>query len=1019
MASKLTETINVEATVAGWLEKMGWTFKSSEDLKAYQRPITVAYIKEILEEKVLSINSIEKETAEQAIYTLNSCGLTSHIEMNRDFIEKLQHGITVQEKGENKTIQFIDYNNIWNNSFIITRQYIVKDGDEIRPDIVLLVNGIPLIAIEAKQCARKGTNWLEGVKQFALYEPKALNFYCCNLFGVACNGRIAKYGVPGASSTYFNEWKDTTIDNTFDNPILEPTNDLVETYIDEKDSLPHFKVATMSNGDILEKMKMTIIGLLQPARVLDILKYFVVYEKDQTSGNIIKKVARYQQLRAANKITSRVVDSKLESGVVWHTQGSGKSLTIIFTAQKLCMQSELNDPTIYIVIDRKELKDQLGDNFEDCDFGNARRITSINDLKSIIDNKPAGIYVTTIQKFQELGDRIDDRENVVVLIDEAHRTEYGDYQMELQHCLPNAKRFAFTGTPIPKTHKEFGVVKEGKFENYIDKYSTKDAIEDEATVPIKYTLGPIEYQLDKEKLKQGYDEITADLDEDERKQVEQQVQPWKTFLKTPERIAILAKDIAEDFKAKLEPLGYKAQVVGCDKEACVLYYNELLKYFDKSELQIIFSKGNYEDVEKYKMCSPFYIEDTEKKKYVKQFKNKITEEEIKKGNNLKIFIVCNMLLTGFDAPIEQTMYLDSPIRDHNLLQAVARTNRPYVDKKSGITKLFGRIVDYVGVYQNYHDALNYDPDDIEEYEDTETYAKKFPEILETAFEHFTDIKLEDTYECTMALLNRLSELDHAKWETEFHNVVQFWEAISPDPFLWDYRDKYLWLCNIYELYLEEFKRSDFDASEYAAKTRKLLQESVSLLNFRGHLPEITIDADYLNKLKETKLSPADKAEKIIRDIQTMIRMNSSYSYVYVEFQERLDDLIRRKQEELDGIETILIQLGQLFTEVDDVISLPKKMGFDDMGSFEIFTLIKNQKEGLEESLICDYAKACKEKIDSLIFTGWHDMPNKAKEITTSLKLLSAAPDYEEMQLFEDENLFNQIQVILLKYYKVN
>jgi type I restriction enzyme R subunit len=147
-------------------------------------------------------------------------------------------------------------------------------------------------------------------------------------------------------------------------------------------------------------------------------------------------------------------------------------------------------------------------------------------------------------------------------------------------------------------------------------------------------------------------------------------------------------------------------------------------------------------------------------------------------------------------------------------------------------------------------------------------------------------------------------------------------------------------------------------------------------------------------------------------------MNSNYSYVYVEFQERLDDLIRRKQEELDGIETILVQLGQLFTEVDDVMSLPKKMGFDDMGSFEIFTLIKNQKEGLKENQISDFAKACKNKIDGLIFTGWQDMPNKAKEITTALKLLSAAPEYEEMQLFEDENLFNQIQGILLKYYKV-
>ena len=183
---------------------------------------------------------------------------------------------------------------------------------------------------------------------------------------------------------------------------------------------------------------------------------------------------------------------------------------------------------------------------------------------------PAGVFITTIQKFRELGEIKDERGNVVVLIDEAHRTEYGDYQMELRAVLPNAKRFAFTGTPIPKTHREFGIKGEdGKIEYYLDKYSVIDAINDGATRPIKYTLGPSQWFLDKENLKKGYEEITAELEESEKRLVEKAVQPWKRLMKDERRIEVLAEDIAKDFKERLEPQGFKAQVVAIDKEACV------------------------------------------------------------------------------------------------------------------------------------------------------------------------------------------------------------------------------------------------------------------------------------------------------------------------------------------------------------------------------------------------------------------------------------------------------------------
>ena len=628
-------------------------------------------------------------------------------------------------------------------------------------------------------------------------------------------------------------------------------------------------------------------------------------------------------MRAGNKIVDRVVEQDIKTGIIWHTQGSGKSLTMLYTSYKLRRHPKLNDPTIYIIVDRKDLKEQMGGTFDDCEFPNTSVPATIPILKAKITGRPAEVIITTIQKFQDLGNIKDDRENVIVLIDEAHRTQYGEYQIELQSVLPNARQFAFTGTPIDKTIKNFGV-REGRkmLEYYLDRYSIDDSIKDGATVPVRYTFGPQEWFLDKEKLKKGWEEITADLTEDERVLVQRRAQAWKIFLKHPDRIAALSKDIVKDFREVVEPQGYKVQIVACDKEACVLYYDELLKIgIDPSEMVIIFSRSHYDDEAQYEMYKDHYLDDGDRKKLIKQFKKRITDEEKKRGNNLKIFIVCNMLLTGFDAPIEQTMYLDSPLRDHNLLQAIARTNRPYDDSITGLSKEFGRIVDYVGVFKNYNEALNYDPEDITEFEDVDSLVKEFPKFLDKAFEPFTEIKLGDSYECTIAIVRKLSELDQSEFETNYRDAVQLFEAVAPHPDLHEHLQKYRWLIEIYEIYLEEFKRLDFDPEIYAVKTRRLIEEG-SRVGFKGHLPAIKIDEKYIENLKTTKLSPSDKAEKIIRDIETVIRRNEIDNPVYVEFQERLDELIKQKAEETKTIEKLLIDLEELYGEVDQVATLP-------------------------------------------------------------------------------------------------
>lgn len=401
---KLSELKGVERPVTEWLSKMGWTFKSNDELKCYNRPFSNPVLDSILIEKTASINNISHTVAKIAVdQLLQNLNNPIPILGNEAFLDKLATHVTITVEGDDIDVHFIDYENIWNNDFIVTNQYWVQGYKMVKTDIVLLVNGIPLVPIEAKQRARKGTNWLEGVAQFSTYDQRADKLFMCHAFGVACNGRIAKYGIPGASSSYFNEWKSTLLDVSQTNPILEPTNDLCRTYQDEKDSLWNFNVDRLPNGEVLERMKLGIIGLLQPARVLDIVKHFMVFER--TEGKIIKKVARYQQLRAANKITDRVINSDLKQGVIWHTQGSGKSLTMLYTAFKLRQSKKLKDPTVYIVVDRKDLREQIGGTFDDCEFPNARPIHNIGDLKYIIDKAPAGVFITTIQKFRELGNR--------------------------------------------------------------------------------------------------------------------------------------------------------------------------------------------------------------------------------------------------------------------------------------------------------------------------------------------------------------------------------------------------------------------------------------------------------------------------------------------------------------------------------------------------------------------------------------------------------------------------------------
>ncbi len=655
------------------------------------------------------------------------------------------------------------------------------------------------------------------------------------------------------------------------------------------------------------------------------------------------------------------------------------------------------------------------------------RPVSIPALREKVKARPSEVIITTIQKFRDLQRdpdfKPDDRNKVVVLIDEAHRTQYGSLHSELQAAFPAAKFFAFTGTPIPKTHRTFGALKDGTLEAYLDRYSIKDAIDDKATVEVRYTFGPQEMWLDREKLKQGWAEISEDLDEEQKQAVQKRVQPWKEFLKDDTRINRLAQDIAEDFRNNVEPSGFKAQVVAVDKEACHLYYRALLGYFRPEEIEVVISettKASGEEI--YNKLKDYNLSDGELKEIIRRFKRRINEAEQKAGNEVKILIVCNMLLTGFDAPIEQTMYLDSPIRDHNLLQAIARTNRTYEDKATGTEKRFGRVVDYVGVFKNYREALNYEPEDIPDFQTVDALADTFPELIEKAMAPFGGITLEDSYECSTEIVRRLGMIDQLQFEKDFREVVQTYEALSPHPLLarTDIADRYEWLLTIYRVYLSEFKRKDFDAEFFAAKTRKLIRESARLQHFAGHLPEIAIDARYLENLRFSRLSETEKLEKILRDIETVIREREAENPAYIELDQRLQDLMEKRQQEAVDLAELLRQTEALYQQLDEVANEPIRMGFADRGGYDLFLDLKHGTgERFDEDKARRFVETLVRGLEQKRFrAGWHESELDVNAIRTDLKVLGDGTEYESLGISDDETLVEKLMNRLEQHYAV-
>jgi type I restriction enzyme R subunit len=993
-------------------------------MTAFDRPLEDPLVEAILLKAICQINE-EVETEDQAQLAVAALRKTmsnlDKLAANRDTLELLRAGarVSLAPGKDAKTVRFIEFDPKRQhlNDFTATNQYRIQGVKQCRDDTVLLVNGVPLVIAEFKSYITSGHDWQEGVRQLHRYQRQAPLMLVPNIFCVAADEEEFRFG-----TVLYHDASRDDIDRH-----LDSWGRWLSLYPEHKG---WWNDPNADRQD--DPLMIPVRGLLRlrPCHVLDFLQHFVVFEIKK--GETTKKVARYQQFEAVNDIVDRTteligkpVNAQDRTGLIWHTQGSGKTLTMVFAGNKLRRHPQLGNPTVLIVVDRRDLKTQLSDDFDACDYPNVEKALGVQDLKRRLASDWRGTVVTTLQSFQQMDDLTPlHRDNVISLVDEAHRSQKGKgnegFAMTMRVKLANAFRFGFTGTPIDRTmtntHRDFGPMKDGVQERYLSYYGIKRSIKDGATLPIHYVRDRVPFTFGEEALSVGYEQMCEEMeleDEEAKDFVQRQRARWKEIATFPERIDIVTDKLLDHFLAHPDPDGFKAQLVVVDRTACSLYKDALDEKFAARGLPpecadvIISSAQNSEpDVERFEYTK------AKQDELIEFFK--LTPSEWERWNterygvdrskwrpSLKILIVCDRLLTGFDAPIEQVMYLDKPLRDHNLLQAVARTNRPL----PAMGKLIGAVVDYYGVFEDMEKALNFDESIREEsLIDWDALRAAVPGEVTRCMEQFDGITVEDTRECLLAALRRVREAEAGGiFEQNFRSLERLWEAVAPDPCLYPHRHEYNWLCGIYIGYRRRKLGGGTTYGELSAQTRQLIEENTAFVREAEELPVFRIDAAYATNVDRLP-TPMDKAAALEAALTAELSEDGGAGFAYRQLGERLQRLKERKDATDQATQQRLLELGEIAKELVETQSEPARLGLTEPGEYGLFTVLRSYSASTDDAYLAESARQMLNHLRSndLLAPGWSNSKGARMRVEGSLLAESWNEAYAKLGFNRDD-----------------
>ncbi|PHD66635.1 DEAD/DEAH box helicase [Bacillus toyonensis] len=846
-------------------------------------------LKERLSKAVLRLNPWLSDTnLAKVMRSITHIESTSLMEANQKFHEMKVNMISVQQdlgKGKkNQTVKLIDFERTENNEFLVVDQFTISNAQgNIRPDLIIFINGLPLVIVECKSPMLSPDEQIgEGVRQLHRYQNTHEQVFHYNQFMIVTSNDRAKVGTIGAKAQHYGEWKD---------PYPKTVAELG---------------VSPTPQDILTA------GMLTKENLLDLIRNFIVYEP--VEGRTIKKLARYQQFRAVNKAIDRILraeDKTQRGGVVWHTQGSGKSLTMIYLAVKLRRIKELKNPSIVVVTDRKDLDDQITNTFRRCGFPNPQQAESVAQLRQLIQQGVGSTIMTLVQKFQEDAEtkefkNLSTAENIFVMIDESHRSQYGGLATTMKSAMPNACYLAFTGTPIDKEDKST----KRTFGPYIDKYTIEQAVEDGATVPIFYEARMADLHVQGDSLDELFERQFREYSEEDRERIKKKYATEQAIISSQKRIKRIVLDVIEHYETHIQPNGFKAQIVAISREAAVMY-KEMLDELSNYESRVIMSSGHNdkEHLQKH------HLSKDEEKDVIARFKKPMSEDK------LCFLIVCDKLLTGFDAPIEQVMYLDKPIKEHNLLQAIARTNRTH-DKKT-----YGLIVDYYGVSRFLEQALAiFNKEDVQgALQNIDTEIPRLQSRHRSAIRFFDYISKDNLEVCLQVLE---PEDVRNEFDTAFKRFSESMDMVMPSPKAHDYIADLKFLGKVRQAAKSRYRVDGMDISDCGEKVKQLIEEHLAAVGINVvHEPIDILSNRFEKQIDETK-TPEGKAAEMEHAIRHEIRVKLEENPVYyTSLKERLEELLQRRKDRQMDIDELLAEYRNMVNDMRNTAQKGEEQGF--------------------------------------------------------------------------------------------
>ncbi len=831
--NKLNEA-TVQYGLAKHLENFGWVYANDETLG---RPVDGVFLANDLEASLIRLNPEIAENPGRTgevlarlravLLGVRNDGLVGS---NEEFAQWMCGRRTVKYIGTEKDVQvrLIDFDNPKSNILRITTEATFHAGREHRRyDIVLWVNGLPVVVGEMKTPVNANISWLNGATDIHnAYERKTPEFFVPNVLSFASEGREFHYGAVCQPPELWLNWSSTT------DEIMPP-------------GLP----SVIRSAELL----------LNPEMVLDILRSFTLYTSRPTAKGAlrVKVIPRYPQVEAVAAIIARCRDPKKRQGLVWHHQGSGKTFAMAYAAAKLRHQTDMDAPTIVVVLDRLELIQQTEAEFKSVGIQSLKTAESKEDLRRLLRDDARGVIITTIYRFAEAG-LLNERENIVVMVDEAHRTQEGRLGLDMRAALPNAKFIGLTGTPIStddrNTWAMFGDPDDP--EGALNHYSVERSIHDGATLPVHVETRLVNFHFSAEALQKAFDDLAEEenLTDEEKGKLAAKASHISVVVRDKDRIEAICKDIVEHYRARIGPLGLKAQIVAYDRATCVAYYDAISQMLEPGEECTVVMTTSKDDPQEWERWN---LEREEEATIKNRFRDI--------NDPLKFVIVTAKLLTGFDAPIEGAMYLDKPLRAHTLFQAICRTNRRWTNPLTGQQKLHGLVVDYVGLGKELAKALMTKSTSIpgQNQEDVEVLLSELMAEVTNTVARFESVDrsalIFNQIHDAQQILDTLPKRE--EFAAQFMRCQGLFEFLWPDMKLRPIEEDYRFLAKVYSSIAPNKAADLLLWQKLGAKTMEIVHQHLTGVTIDGkQLEEVAMDVGVIEALKDLTLFPEDTKE---------------------------------------------------------------------------------------------------------------------------------------------------------------